>query len=1299
MKMIIMIALVLMSVGSLFSQETSAVPPSNVGNLDAGTAQNPYLIQNLANLRWVSEQGYSWWVDDTTPVYFLQTDDIDATETAYWNSSNGFLPIGYRGPFGGAAPSDPKFIGEYDGGGHSITSLTMYSTTVNSIMGLVSTITGHSTIRDVHLVGLDIVVYVTNGGYVYIGGLAGLVPLEHTLTIQDCSVSGGINATANTTTIGGLVGMAIGETNIYQSSFNGYISSYSGNNLGDRGEIGGLVGFLRSGTIQRSYSSISLYATSTPITAEKYAGGIVGSMMIASILNCYSGGYISMPLGSTGYAGGIVGNVGSFGTIAKTYARMEFSGMEIIGGIAAYSDSDVSDSVWNYLYNIDVNAVGDGDPNVTNTAGLFTPQMMGTAAYLARDWNFSTIWHSDLDRNEGYPFLRALPYPDITPRPEDLTAEFTPITSPIVGSDGNIMLSWNPPIGISYLSRYLIYKDGVDLDLQELADNTTYQDFEVYLDNLYHYGVAAQYYVEQGSKVSGPREIDVLVPIYNPPLNLVATPGNTTITLTWEPPASQNYGEVSYYNLYYDDMTLVAGNISGLTYQDTGLTNGQIYEYYVTAFYTFAEDPTKNDESESSNYDFTTPEDGIPSDWERPSNYDDPDAGTANNAYIIANLANLRWASEVPEDWWIDSVTPIYFIQTNDIDASPSTSWNGGAGFIPIGYRGTVSVPEGPQFIGEYDGGDFTINNLYINITEISGLVLNVGLFAEITGPTVIKNVHLVDHNIFTNVNRTSSVGAIVGSMSNTATLLIIENCSAQGSIEVHGQSSFVGGIIGGASTNHSISRSFTKGSILSYGTSFGSIAGGIIGQMNYGSITESFSSAFVFSHFIDGTSIVGGIIGRNRNATITNCYFDGYLSYPAGAPGYSGGIVGSTYSSMPYTISKTYSRGIHEPSYLAGAIVGFSENVNLQIHDSVWNSDLYPDIDAIGSGSGSISRTTGLPTAQMMGTDEYLDREWNFTTIWMSDLNKNEGYPFLRALPDQDMYPRPENVAGVFTEGPIFGIVTDGYITLTWDPPTGSMNTNQYIIYKNNVELNLPEVADNTTWADYEVFIDNIYKYGIAAEYNINQKPIRSGPSEIELLLPIYNPPRSLTAAPGDEIIDLSWLAPLPQNHGVVTGYSIYTMDGNNSELVAGDVSGLTYSVTSLTNDVEYSFFVQAIYEFAGFPEYDGESDGTDWASATPGNTLPYGCQRPSNYHDPDAGTYTNPYIIATLSNLRWMSEVPEEWWVDTTTKVYFVQIANIDATETANWSTQTTLGFRPIGYPLEGEMNFIGEYDGQHF
>lgn len=88
--------------------------------------------------------------------------------------------------------------------------------------------------------------------------------------------------------------------------------------------------------------------------------------------------------------------------------------------------------------------------------------------------------------------------------------------------------------------------------------------------------------------------------------------------------------------------------------------------------------------------------------------------GTSGAPYQIATLNDLQELSTTSADWAVD----IYFIQTANIDAIATSTWNDGAGMAPIGNATT-------KFYGSYDGQGFTISELTINRPGIA----NIGMF------------------------------------------------------------------------------------------------------------------------------------------------------------------------------------------------------------------------------------------------------------------------------------------------------------------------------------------------------------------------------------------------------------------------------------------------------------------------------------------------------------------------------------------------------------------------------------------
>ena len=101
-------------------------------------------------------------------------------------------------------------------------------------------------------------------------------------------------------------------------------------------------------------------------------------------------------------------------------------------------------------------------------------------------------------------------------------------------------------------------------------------------------------------------------------------------------------------------------------------------------------------------------------------------SGTATDPYIVTTVTELQTLND-------DKAA--YYRLGNNIDASATSTWNSGKGFLPIG-TGIGDVP----FTGELDGDGYTISSLYINRPTTADDGDYVGLFGEIRGAT-IKNI------------------------------------------------------------------------------------------------------------------------------------------------------------------------------------------------------------------------------------------------------------------------------------------------------------------------------------------------------------------------------------------------------------------------------------------------------------------------------------------------------------------------------------------------------------------------------
>ena len=212
-----------------------------------GTEADPYQISDDSELYWFAEHvnaGY------TTACAKL-TEDIYV--------SGEWTPIGDCDPY----------TGTFDGQGHTISGLRIYSDTQDSgPWGFFRGTETNSVIRNVGIVNSSF------NGWQEIGGVCG----RNNGTIENCYFTGTVSGRQS---VGGVCGSNNGTIkNCYN---NGYVSCCS---TSDRGMYGGVCGInYESGTIENCYN------TGT-VSGFDEVGGVCGNN-IGTIKNCYNTGEVS----------------------------------------------------------------------------------------------------------------------------------------------------------------------------------------------------------------------------------------------------------------------------------------------------------------------------------------------------------------------------------------------------------------------------------------------------------------------------------------------------------------------------------------------------------------------------------------------------------------------------------------------------------------------------------------------------------------------------------------------------------------------------------------------------------------------------------------------------------------------------------------------------------------------------------------------------------------------------------------------------------------------------------------------
>lgn len=191
-----------------------------------------------------------------------------------------------------------SYTGTFDGGGHTITGLTV--TTNDEYAGLFGCLGKAGTVKNVVMEDVQITSNRSSG---FAGGVAGF----SMGTIENCSVSGSVSGTVY---VGGVVGAQ------WEGSITGCSSSATVKGTTD---VGGVAGQTNGGaTLTACYATGNVTLEIDPIRNIS-GGGLVGFNGGSSVLACYAIGNVTSTGSSTGnvHIGGFLGD--NYTTVTACY--------------------------------------------------------------------------------------------------------------------------------------------------------------------------------------------------------------------------------------------------------------------------------------------------------------------------------------------------------------------------------------------------------------------------------------------------------------------------------------------------------------------------------------------------------------------------------------------------------------------------------------------------------------------------------------------------------------------------------------------------------------------------------------------------------------------------------------------------------------------------------------------------------------------------------------------------------------------------------------------------------------------
>lgn len=161
----------------------------------------------------------------------------------------------------------------------------------------------------------------------------------------------------------------------------------------------------------------------------------------------------------------------------------------------------------------------------------------------------------------------------------DTTPPSVPTGVTATAGESKVTLSWTASTDNVGVTGYNVYRNGTKVGS---SSTTSYSDTGLTDGTTYSYTVTAYDAAGNQSAQSSPAvnatPVDTTAP--STPTGLQATPGDTTVALTWT--ASTDNVGVTGYDVYRNGTKV--GTTSGTSYTDTGLTDGTQYTYTVDAY-------------------------------------------------------------------------------------------------------------------------------------------------------------------------------------------------------------------------------------------------------------------------------------------------------------------------------------------------------------------------------------------------------------------------------------------------------------------------------------------------------------------------------------------------------------------------------------------------------------------------------------------------------------------------------------------------------------------------------------------
>ena len=871
-----------------------------------GTQGNPYKIADGEELAYLSSLLSSSSTNSTYRArYYQLVADINLGGAANWT------PIG--------TTTTNYFGGNFDGAGHAITGLRIEASGTDPY-GLFGAISG-GTVKNLTVGGTINSANTASSTSNGVGGIAGTFTGTNSL-LENCINKVNVTAGEN---VGGLVGLINGSAaKTIRNCAN--LGSIRGTN-----NVGGLAGyFYYRCDITFSYNRGEVYASGS----NGRAGGLSGYMndSNANIKNCYTTGAVS----GTQNVGAAVGQRVS-GTVTDCFALDTLAQTGYVAG-TSFKDAAYMKSA-DFVYDLGGDFIRDADGTINDGYPIFgwqNPSAMYEIRLTVTPANATVIF--------GLSGGAAIA-PDTTVGGAYLFGGLAPgIYEYAVSEDDGDYVQTTGSITINYgnASRnialakktYAVAFSATPADASVSITEPGYEQSKTAV------GGSASFALPMGTYAFSVSKFGFIGQMGSVTVAKDAGAGPVTVNLV----ESASYAITFNVNIA-DAAITVAHPTAGFQTPASGSTynlySGNTYNYTVKSRGYVTQKGTITVGGSDDTITVTLIE-GVSS-WDGVTKTEPP---LVDGAYQISDGEQLAW--------FRDKVNSDIRYGTTSFDSSSSAlcakllfdidlddnEW------IPIGQYREYSNTNRAGYAGTFDGNGKTVSGLKISTLpdlvtangahyiggggglfgclypggEVRGLTVDGSIFAPrysggivgySNGGKISYCVSYVDITVKPTQTGSSSVGGIVGSMTNSTNTPLVEYCVNYGSITGGTGNFYLGGVAGNA--NYGTIRFCGNEGNVSGGDSVGGVVGSssatVIGCYNTGNVAGVPS---------DG---VGGIAGYQNNNSLTDCYNTGTVS---GGSGNAGGIAGKFRQyAAGKVLERCYNAGSVTSSGASGAIVG----------------------------------------------------------------------------------------------------------------------------------------------------------------------------------------------------------------------------------------------------------------------------------------------------------------------------------------------------------------------------------------